>query len=98
MDRAVKTLHRIHPYETHKIGVVYVGRGQSTETEILANTFGSSRYLQFLGGLGTLLRLPDAPSRMVYLGGLDTRGTDGTVAYCHHDIISQVSLVPCASL
>ncbi len=86
----MKNLHRIHPYETHRIGVVYVAPGQSSETEILANTFGSSRYLEFLGGLGSLLRLPDVPRRLVYLGGLDQSGTDGKVTYCYHDNISQV--------
>ncbi len=89
-ERAVKNLHRIHPYETHKIGVVYVAPGQSSETEILANTFGSTRYLEFLRGLGSLLRLPDVPRRLVYLGGLDQSGTDGLVTYCYHDNISQV--------
>ncbi len=86
----MKNLHRIHPYETHRIGVVYVAPGQSSETEILANTFGSSRYLEFLRGLGSLLRLPDVPRRLVYLGGLDQSGTDGKVTYCYHDNISQV--------
>ena len=28
MERAVKLLDRIPPYNTHKIGVVYVGKGQ----------------------------------------------------------------------
>ena len=90
IERAVKNLHRIHPYETHKIGVLYVAQGQTSEREILANSFGSSRYLEFLKGLGSLLRLPDVPPQMVYLGGLDQSGTDGKVTYCYHDTISQV--------
>ena len=28
VDRAVKMLDLMYPYETHKIGVVYVGEGQ----------------------------------------------------------------------
>lgn len=86
----MKVLDHIHPYDTHKLGVVYVGRGQQSESEILANTFGSSRYIEFLRGLGSLLRLQDVPQDMVYLGGLDCAGTDGQFTYCYHDDITQV--------
>lgn len=90
MDRAVKLLDHIPPYETHKIGVIYVAPGQSSEGEILANVHGSSRYLEFLRGLGLLLRLQDTPSEVVYLGGLDRSGTDGQFTYYFHDDTSQV--------
>ena len=37
--------------ETHKIGVLYVGPGQSnSERDILANRYGSARYAAFLQG------------------------------------------------
>lgn len=90
IDRAVKILDHIPPYETHKIGVIYLAQGQSSEAEILANTFGSSRYLEFLRGLGTLLRLRDALPEMIYLGGLDRSGIDGSSTYYYHDNTSQV--------
>jgi hypothetical protein len=49
IERAVKNLDRIPPYETHKVGVIYVGQGQaSNEAEILRNQFGSLRYAEFL--------------------------------------------------
>jgi hypothetical protein len=49
IERAVKNLDRIPPYETHKVGVIYVGPGQaSNEAEILRNQFGSLRYAEFL--------------------------------------------------
>ena len=83
-------LDHIPPYDTHKMGVVYVGPGQQTECEILANTFGSSRYIEFLRGLGPLLQLQDVPQDMVYLGGLDCSGPDGQFTYCYHDDITQV--------
>ena len=83
-------LDHIPPYETHKVGVVYVDRAQTTELQILSNTFGSSRYLDFLEGLGPLLCLREVPPDMVYLGGLDRSGTDGEFAYCYHDDITQV--------
>ena len=89
-ERAMKVLDHIPPYDTHKLGVVYVGRGQHSESEILANTFGSSRYIEFLRGLGPLLRLQDVPQDMVYLGGLECSGTDGQFTYCYHDDITQV--------
>jgi tuberous sclerosis protein 2 len=49
IERAVKNLDRIPPYETHKVGVIYVGPGQArNEAEILRNQFGSLRYAEFL--------------------------------------------------
>ncbi len=83
-------LDHIPPYETHKVGVVYVDKAQTTELQILSNTFGSTRYLDFLRGLGALLSLRDLPRDMVYLGGLDRSGTDGEYAYCYYDDITQV--------
>lgn len=60
VQRAVKILDTIPPYETHKIGVVYVREGQtSSEVEILKNKFGSMRYVEFLQNLGTLVKLED---------------------------------------
>jgi tuberous sclerosis protein 2 len=88
--RAVKVLDRVPPYTTHKIGVVYVGKGQTSEAAILANTSGSSRYLEFLSGLGQLRRLSDTTPQAVYLGGLDRGGGDGEFAYFHLDETTQV--------
>lgn len=49
IERAIKNLDRIPPYETHKVGVMYVGPGQAcNEAEILRNQFGSLRYAEFL--------------------------------------------------
>jgi hypothetical protein len=49
IERAIKNLDRIPPYETHKVGVIYVGPGQAgNETEFLPNQFGSLRYAEFL--------------------------------------------------
>ena len=89
-ERAIKVLDHIPPYETHKVGVVYVSKGQTTELQILSNTYGSSRYLDFLSGLGPLLCLRDVPADMIYLGGLDQMGTDGEFAHCYYDDITQV--------
>ncbi|XP_030839899.1 tuberin isoform X2 [Strongylocentrotus purpuratus] len=90
-QRAVKVLDRIPPYDTHKIGVVYVGESQANdETEILSNVYGSARYMNFLRGLGQLVSLKDIDPDEVYTGGLDRTGSDGNFTYCWQDDIMQV--------
>ncbi|KAK2584988.1 hypothetical protein KPH14_008518 [Odynerus spinipes] len=91
VQRAVTNLDRIQPYETHKIGVLYVGPGQaSNEVEILANQHGSVRYMEFLQRLGTLIRLKDV-DESVFLGGLDRNGENGNFAYIWQDDVTQVA-------
>ncbi|XP_015768229.1 PREDICTED: tuberin-like [Acropora digitifera] len=91
IERAIKCLDRIPPYDTHKIGVIYVGPGQhDNEAAILGNVYGSSRYMTFLSGLGTLVRLRDCPPAEIYTGGLDRNGEDGEFAYSWQDDICQV--------
>ena len=90
IERAIKCLDRIPPYDTHKIGVIYVGPGQhDNEAAILRNVYGSSRYMKFLSGLGTLVRLRDCPPAEIYTGGLDRNGADGEFAYSWQDDICQ---------
>ncbi|XP_076652775.1 TSC complex subunit tuberin isoform X1 [Halictus rubicundus] len=90
-QRAVTNLDRIQPYETHKIGVLYVAPGQaSNEAEILANQHGSLRYTEFLQRLGTLVRLKDV-DESVFLGGLDRNGENGNFAYIWQDDVTQVA-------
>lgn len=92
VQRAVTNLDRIQPYETHKIGVLYVGPGQaSNESEILANQHGSLRYTEFLQRLGTLVRLKDV-DESVFLGGLDRNGENGNFAYIWQDDVTQVEM------
>ena len=85
----MKVLDRIPPYNTHKIGVVYVSEGQTSEYEILSNTLGSPHYHQLLSGPGRLISLPECSPELVYLGGLDTSGTDGDLACIWEDDITQ---------
>ncbi len=78
-------------HETHKIGVLYVGPGQAQdETAILANTFGSLRYANFLHGLGSLISLRDVDRQTTFVGGLDTEDGDGDYAYMWEDDVMQV--------
>ncbi|XP_051993755.1 tuberin isoform X3 [Xyrauchen texanus] len=90
IDRALKVLDQMPPYDTHKIGVVFVGAGQANnEVSILSNEYGSNRYAQFLTGLGKLIHLKDCDPDQIFLGGLDQYGDDGEFTYCWHDDIMQ---------
>uniref|UniRef100_A0A8D8YNL1 Tuberin n=5 Tax=Cacopsylla melanoneura TaxID=428564 RepID=A0A8D8YNL1_9HEMI len=89
--RAISNLDWIPPYETHKVGVLYVGPGQAnSELDILRNQYGSIRYMEFLQRLGTLIKLTDADPLNVFLGGLETNGSDGKNTYSWQDEVMQV--------
>ncbi|XP_041433937.1 tuberin isoform X1 [Xenopus laevis] len=90
-ERTMSLLDRIPPYDTHKIGVLYVGEGQvGNERAILSNEHGSYRYTLFLTGLGKLIELKDTQPDKIFLGGMDGCGDDGQFTYCWHDDIMQV--------
>ncbi|ELP91655.1 tuberin, putative [Entamoeba invadens IP1] len=68
-------LDRVQPRETHKIGIVYVARGQSTEEEVMSNCKGSDEYYKFTSQIGETIKLENWQR---YSGGLDTKcGSDG---------------------
>jgi tuberous sclerosis protein 2 len=73
--------------DTHKVGVLYVAPGQTTEEEILANLHGSPAYTRFLAELGRVIK----PSNQleVYTGGLRPE-THGGYAYAWWDDMSQI--------
>ncbi|KDQ54499.1 hypothetical protein JAAARDRAFT_135282 [Jaapia argillacea MUCL 33604] len=82
-----RTLDRMPVIDTHKVGIMYVSPGQTSEEEILRNTHGSPAYARFLEGLG---RLIDLRGQMdVYAGGLDP-DEDGEYAYAWWDDIGQI--------
>ncbi|XP_050394969.1 tuberin [Patella vulgata] len=90
-ERALRILDHIHPYETHKLGVVYVGPGQATnEKAILSNLYGSERYARLVEQLGQLICLRDVNPDQVYTGGLASNGEDGQFAYSWQDDAMQV--------
>ncbi|KAK6623829.1 hypothetical protein RUM44_010685 [Polyplax serrata] len=92
IQRAILTLDFIPPFETHKVGVIYVGPGQANcEAEILRNEFGSLRYAIFLQNLGTLINLKNADPKSTFLGGLGKSGVDGKFAYIWQDDVTQVT-------
>ncbi|KAI4456255.1 tuberin [Holotrichia oblita] len=91
VQRALTVLDCIPPYETHRIGVIYVGHGQcNIETEILKNKFGSVRYVEFLQNLGTLIKLSDVDPQVIFLGGLEQGGNDGKFSYIWQDDVIRV--------
>lgn len=81
----------IPPFDTHKIGVLYVGPGQcNNETEILRNRYGSYRYVEFLQSLGTLVALKQAKELNIFMD-METDGCDGNFTYIWQDDIIQVT-------
>lgn len=89
VQRMVRAVDLTPTVDFHRIGVLYVGAGQTTEKEILANRNGSNRYAQFLRGLGDLITLRGQTA--VYTGGLDTHNDEhGKYAYVWGDDISQI--------
>ncbi|RCK56420.1 Tuberous sclerosis 2 [Candida viswanathii] len=69
-NRAISVLDRIPSVEFHKVGIVYIGKNQSSENEVFSNRIGSPDYQKFLLEIGDLLVLKGC--RNVYTGGLDT--------------------------
>lgn len=88
---AVNLLDLAPPFETHNIGVLYVGQGQCNNVvEILRNSHGSTRYVEFLRSIGTLVSLKDAAQNNLFVT-LDSNGADGKFTYIWKDDIVQVS-------
>lgn len=84
--RAISTFDRNDTVDGHKVGVLYVGEGQTTEAEILSNSSGSRDYEHFLSGLGTKVQLKDAP--------FNTQGLhcdiDGESTYAWRDRVTEI--------
>ncbi|EIW76707.1 hypothetical protein CONPUDRAFT_110361 [Coniophora puteana RWD-64-598 SS2] len=87
LRRFIGNLDRVPVIDTHKVGIMYVAPGQTTEQEILRNTSGSSAYTTFLSGMGRLINLRSPTD--VYTGGLDP-DEDGEYAYAWGDDIGQI--------
>ena len=87
--RSLSVLDRTPVIDLHKIGVLYLDQGQSTESDMLGNVRGSEAYGEFLESLGSWFQLDK--SRNIYSGGLDTSGEmiDGVYALAHVERLSQ---------
>ncbi|KAL1623830.1 Tuberous sclerosis 2-like protein [Diplodia seriata] len=83
--RSIGVLDRASTVDSHRVGVIFIGEGQSNEQEILANVMGSADYTVFVEALGE--------GKLVRLKGLkmNTQGldrefdSDGTHAICWRD-------------
>ncbi|KIH86931.1 GTPase activating protein [Sporothrix brasiliensis 5110] len=88
VERAFRAFDRNSTVDGHKVGVIYIGEGQTDEAEILANVSGSSDYVDFLNGLGTLVRLKGATFNTQ---GLDREfDTDGAYTFCWRDRVTEI--------
>ncbi|PWW80396.1 hypothetical protein C7212DRAFT_342089 [Tuber magnatum] len=86
--RALDVFDRIPVVDFHKIGVVYVGPGQTEEKDILSNAMGSPDYTDFIDGLGDLIVLKGTDTNT---GGLDRENNlDGEFAFFWSDRITQI--------
>ncbi|EFI26920.1 tuberin [Coprinopsis cinerea okayama7 len=87
LSKSLGLLDRTPVIDTHKVGIMYAGPGQTNEIEILANTHGSQAYSRFLDGIGRLVHL--RTEKEVYTGSLDPE-EDGEYAYAWWDDIRQI--------
>jgi hypothetical protein len=88
VQRDLSTFDRNSTVDGYRIGVIYIGEGQTNEVEILANTNGSAAYAEFLGQLGTLVRLKGATMNTQDLDRV--ADVDGPYAYCWRDRSTEV--------
>ena len=87
--RALRGIQNTPVIDMLKIAVLYVGPKQTTEAQILGNIDGSPLYLDFLAGLGRLVRLKGQVD--VFLGALNRDDdSDGEYAYAWWDDLSQM--------
>lgn len=87
-QRVLRNFDRTDTVDGHKAGVIYIGHGQESEAEILANTHGTEAYESFLSGLGTSVRLQGAEFNTQ---GLDRESdTDGTHTYAWRDRVTEI--------
>lgn len=88
IDRAMRTFDRIPTVDGHKAGIIYIGEGQTQETEILANVSGSNDYVEFLNNVGTLTKLKGATFNAQGLNrSIDE---DGPYTFCWRDRVTEI--------
>lgn len=58
--RAINIFDRNMTVDSHKVGIIFVGDGQTIEDQIFANVMGSADYTSFITSLGTLMKLKGA--------------------------------------
>ena len=87
-NRALKLFDSTDTVDGHKAAVIYIGDGQKSEKDILANTEGSEAYCAFLSRLGTKIPLKAA---VFNTQGLDRQdGSDGSHTYAWRDRVTEI--------
>lgn len=89
IDRSIYTLDRLPNKEFQKTGIIYIGKNQDNEAQVLGNTTGSHQYNWFLDQMGDFIKLSEKP-KLQYTGGLEDE-TDGEFALIWSDEISQIA-------
>ncbi|EFQ97275.1 tuberin [Nannizzia gypsea CBS 118893] len=84
--RAISAFDRNSIVDGHKIGVLYIGEGQTDETEIFANDHGSPDYEFFIASLGTKVSIenPKFNPQGLY------HERDGKYIYAWRDRVSEI--------
>lgn len=86
--RSISTFDRIPALDGHKVGIIYIGEGQTDEVTILANVMGSEDYTEFLSGIGSLIELQGATFNAQ---GLDREfNTDGKFTYTWRNRVTEL--------
>ena len=86
--RAIANFDRNNTVDGYRVGVIYVGNNQSSESEILANTSGSQAFDTLLAGMGTKVQLKGASFNTQ---GLDrVADSDGTHTYAWRDRVTEI--------
>ena len=86
--RAISAFDRNDTVDGYKVGVIYIGNGQTKEAEILANDRGSKAFDLLLAGLGTKVPLKGA---MFNTQGLSRENdSDGTHTYAWRDRVAEI--------
>ncbi|KAI9656385.1 MAG: Tuberous sclerosis 2-like protein [Alyxoria varia] len=85
----IRLFEAIPSLDSHRCGIIYVGEGQETESEMLANEVGSPDYTHFIRRIGTPTKLDGTK---IYTHGLDTSGNneDGEYTFCWRDRVCEV--------
>jgi hypothetical protein len=87
-ERTIRVFDRNSAVDGHKVGIIYIGEGQTKETDILANVSGSSDYIEFLNNIGTLTKLKGATFNTQ---GLDREyDSDGQYTFCWRDRVTEI--------
>jgi hypothetical protein len=97
--RALQVLDQTPVQETMKVGLLYVGHGQTAERQILSNVCGSALYVNFIKSIGQFAALEDCTTTEDFTGGLDCSldGDDGQYAIKWENEVTMM-IFHCATL